>query len=72
MYYRINLSLRPEIEAFLQQQLSTSRFQDPNDVIETALHAMADQRAFDLTDLDVFALMPRHPRMISLEPEVQI
>jgi hypothetical protein len=48
----MQLTLKPEVEALLQQELSTGRFQDPNDLIETALHALADSRPYDLADLD--------------------
>ena len=48
----MQLTLKPEVEALLQQELSTGRFQDPNDLIETALHVLADSRHFDLSDLD--------------------
>jgi Arc/MetJ-type ribon-helix-helix transcriptional regulator len=50
----MELTLKPEVEALLQQQLSTGRFQDPNDVIETALHALRDGEALSSTDFDVF------------------
>jgi predicted transcriptional regulator len=36
----------------LQQELSTGRFQDPNDVLETALHVLADSRPYDLAGLN--------------------
>ena len=48
----MQLTLKPEVEALLQQELSTGRFQDPNDVIETALHVLADSRPYDLANLD--------------------
>jgi predicted transcriptional regulator len=48
----MQLTLKPEVEALLQQELSTGRFEDPNDLIETALNALADGRHFDLSDLD--------------------
>ena len=50
----MQLTLKPEVEALLQQELSTGRFQDPNDVIETALHALSDRRFLTLNDLDDF------------------
>ena len=48
----MQLTLKPEVEALLQQELSTGRFHDPNDVIETALHVLADSRPYDLANLD--------------------
>ena len=48
----MQLTLKPQVEALLQQELSTGRFQDPNDLIETALHALSDNRHFELSDLD--------------------
>ncbi len=48
----MQLTLKPEVEALLQQELSTGRFHDPNDVIETALHALSDSRHLNLSDLD--------------------
>jgi Arc/MetJ-type ribon-helix-helix transcriptional regulator len=50
----MELTLKPEVEALLQQQLSTGRFHDPNDVIETALHTLAGGEALHGTDFDVF------------------
>jgi predicted transcriptional regulator len=48
----MRLTLKPEVEALLQQELSSGRFQDTNDALETALHVLADTRPYDLTDLD--------------------
>jgi len=50
----MQLTLKPEVEALLQQELSTGRFQDPNDLIETALHALSDKRFLTRNDLDDF------------------
>ncbi len=50
----MTLTLKPEVEALLQRELSTGRFQDPNDLIETALHALSDRRSQTATDLDEF------------------
>jgi putative addiction module CopG family antidote len=41
----MELTLKPEVEALIQEQLSSGRYQDPSDVIETALHALADGTA---------------------------
>jgi len=48
----MTLTLKPEVEALLDQQLKTGRFQDTNDLIETALHALADNRELSLLDLN--------------------
>ena len=48
----MQLTLKPEVEALLQLELSNGRFHDPNEVLETALHVLADSRPYDLTDLD--------------------
>ena len=50
----MTLTLKPEVEALLQQELQSGRFQDPNDLIETALHALSDRRFLDRSDLDDF------------------
>ena len=50
----MQLTLKPELEALLQQELSTGRFQDTNDLIETALHALSDKRFLTASDLDDF------------------
>jgi putative addiction module CopG family antidote len=47
----MEVTLKPEVEALIQEQLSSGRYQDPSDVIETALHALADGRAIS-ADLD--------------------
>jgi putative addiction module CopG family antidote len=49
----MELTLKPEVEALIQQKLSSGRYQDTNDVIETALHALADGEALR-TSLDDF------------------
>jgi Arc/MetJ-type ribon-helix-helix transcriptional regulator len=48
----MTLTLRPEVEALLQQELQSGRFQDPGDLIETALHALAESRPYTAAELD--------------------
>ena len=48
----MTLTLKPEVEALLQKEMSSGRFQDPNDLIETALHVLADSRPYDLAGFD--------------------
>jgi Arc/MetJ-type ribon-helix-helix transcriptional regulator len=48
----MTLTLRPDVEALLQQELNSGRFRDPNDLIETALHALADSRPFTLAEME--------------------
>ena len=38
----MTLTLTPEVEALLTRELSTGRFQSPNDLLETALLVLAD------------------------------
>ncbi len=48
----MQLTLKPEVEALLQQELSNGHFHDPNEVLETALHVLADSRPYDLATLN--------------------
>jgi len=48
----MTLTLKPEVEALLQQELQSGRFQDPNDLIETALRVLADSRPYNLAELN--------------------
>ena len=48
----MQLTLKPEVEALIHQELSTGRFQDINDLIETALHALSDSRHYTLAELE--------------------
>ena len=48
----MQLTLKPEVEALLQQELSTGRFDDPNDVLETALHALADHLPYNAAEME--------------------
>ncbi len=48
----MELTLKPEVEALIQQQLRSGRYQDPNDLIETALHALAEGSDLNFADLD--------------------
>ncbi len=47
----MELTLKPEVEALIQNALNSGRFENPNDVLETALHALSDQEALLGTDL---------------------
>src|SRR5580692_7454578 len=48
----MQLTLKPEVEALIQQELNTGRFQDINDLIETALYALADSRHYTLAEME--------------------
>ena len=48
----MTLTLKPEVEALVQQELESGRFQDPNDLIETALHALAGSRPYTVAELE--------------------
>ena len=50
----MELTLKPEVEALLDQELRTGRFRDSNDLIETALHALSDRRLQSASDLDEY------------------
>jgi putative addiction module CopG family antidote len=50
----MELTLKPEVEALIQQQLRSGRYHDPNDVLETALHALSDGIALRTANLDDF------------------
>jgi putative addiction module CopG family antidote len=40
----MTVELTPEVEAMIQDELASGRFQDMSDVIATAMHALADRR----------------------------
>ncbi len=44
----MTVELTPEVEAMIQHELASGRFQDMSDVIATAMHALADRRPLDL------------------------
>lgn len=48
----MTLTITPEVEALLQQELKSGRFQDPNEVIATALMVLAESRPYHLAELD--------------------
>ncbi len=48
----MTLTLTPEVEALLNRELSTGRFESPNDLLETALLALADSIPRDQSILD--------------------
>ena len=48
----MTLTLTPEVEALLNRELSTGRFQNPNDLLETALLVLADSMPRDMSILD--------------------
>ena len=48
----MTLTLTPQVEALLQRELNTGRFQDPNDLIETALLVLADSTPYDLEEVN--------------------
>ena len=50
----MELTLKPEVEALLQQKLSSGWYEDSNHVIETALHALSDRDALKSSGLDDF------------------
>ena len=48
----MQLTITPETEALLQQQLKSGRFQTPDDLIATALQVLADVTPKDLPALN--------------------
>jgi Arc/MetJ-type ribon-helix-helix transcriptional regulator len=50
----MTLTLKPEVEALLREKLQSGRYQDTNDLIETALHALFDRNALMGSELDTF------------------
>jgi hypothetical protein len=48
----MELTITPKVEALLQREMSTGRFEDPNDLIETALLVLADSTPYDLEALN--------------------
>ncbi len=48
----MQLTLNPEVEALLQNELKSGRFRNPNDVIATALHVLSDTTPQDLAALN--------------------
>jgi hypothetical protein len=48
----MELTITPKVEALLQREMSTGRFEDPNDLIETALLVLADSTPYDLESLN--------------------
>ncbi len=49
----MTLTLTPEVEALLNRELSTGRFESPNDLLETALLVLADSTLSHPSELDV-------------------
>lgn len=48
----MTLTITPEVEALLRQELNSGRFRDPNELIATALAVLADSTPRDLHELD--------------------
>jgi predicted transcriptional regulator len=48
----MTLTLTPETEALIQQEMSSGRFRDPDEAIATAFLVLRDYRPADLGDLD--------------------
>ena len=48
----MQLTITPETEALLQQQLKSGRFKTPDDLIATALHVLSDLTPTDLSALN--------------------
>ena len=48
----MTLTLTPEVEALLNRELSTGRFESPNDLLETALLVLADSTLSRSSDLE--------------------
>lgn len=48
----MTLTLTPEVEALLQRELKTGRFENPNDLIETALLVFSDRTPDDFHELN--------------------
>ena len=48
----MTLTLTPEVEALLNRELSTGRFESPNDLLETALLVLADSTLSCSSDLE--------------------
>lgn len=48
----MTLTLTPEVEALLNRELSTGRFESPNDLLETALLVLADSNLSRSSDLE--------------------
>ena len=47
----MQLTISPRVEALLQQELSTGRFSNPDELLETALHVLSDSTPSDLDQL---------------------
>ena len=45
----MELTLTPEAEAVLARELQTGRYASPSELIENALHALADSKTLDLS-----------------------
>ncbi len=48
----MQVTLTPEIEALIEQQMKSGRFEDPTELIATALHALADDHPFEPSQLE--------------------
>ena len=48
----MELTITPEVEALLQHEMATGRFQNVNELIATAMHVLSDTTPADFQALD--------------------
>jgi antitoxin ParD1/3/4 len=46
----MNVSLKPELQKFIDEQIKTGRYRSPDDVLEEALIRMMEEEALELDD----------------------
>jgi antitoxin ParD1/3/4 len=43
----MNLTIKPELETFIQQEMLSGKYASPNEVIEAALNLLEQQKSYD-------------------------
>jgi antitoxin ParD1/3/4 len=49
----MNLSLNPELESFIQQEITNGKYATPDEVIEAALHLLNRRNSYDRWAIEI-------------------
>ncbi len=49
----MNLTIKPELESFIQQEMLSGKYTSPNEVVEAALNLLEQQKSYDTWVIEV-------------------